>query len=478
MTIALMTRADITLDVAHRVAWRGEGVRIGEQALARMAECRRDFLALLDSDSEIVIYGVTSGYGQQAKTRFAPEERAKHWSRPPRAAATSYGEAAPERVVRAMVLARLANYLGGHAAISPALAEAVAAMLDSGPLPRVPLLGNGGAGEILPLSHLFTGLAEGVELGAKDSLALVNGSPCSAALIADASLAASNRLGLALDVFALAAEAFNAPLEHYSPALDDLWGDAHETWTLAGMRARLDGAGGRRRPYQAPVSYRILPRTLGQARRAAVEAERAAAVSLASVSDNPVYVPADDAHPLGQVLSNGGFQNARAYPALDGLASAWADLCLLAERQGTKMLDPHVSLLPGQLQLGDSYMGCLPMAEVGIGETARHAASRTFLPASEAGGFGQNDVASPTFFAWIKERDAGVCLDAALAILAGIASQALYVTERQAPPPLAGFLEDVRAVFPPVTTQRVLGEDVDRLSAAFTARVYSPETVV
>ena len=472
MTIELTTRADVTLEAVRRVAWEGADVRIAQTALARMAECKQAFLALLDSDPAITIYGVTTGYGQMASVRLSPEERARQASRAPRAAGTSYGEAAPERLVRAIVLARLANYLEGHAAISPHVAEAVAAMLGGGPLPRVPLMGNGGAGEILPLAHLFSDLAEGVLLAPKDSLALVNGSPCAAALIAEAALAARNRVDLALSVFALAAEAFKSPLEHYSPALDGLWGDDHEARALRGLRALLDGAGGDRRPYQAPVSYRILPRVLGQALRAVAEAERAATTSLASVTDNPVFVPPDEAHPLGQVLSNGGYQNAQAYPALDGLAAVWADLALLAERQGTKMLDPHVSELPAHLRVGDAYMGCLAMTQVGIGEAARQAASRTFLPAGEAGGFGQNDVASPTFFAWLKEREAGACLDAALAILAGTASQALFVTGRPATPPLCDFLDGVRAAFPVVDEPRILGHDVDRMAADFSARVY------
>lgn len=472
MTVELTTRRDITLEAVRRVAWQGEGVRITEPALARMAECRQAFLTLLDSDPDITIYGVTTGYGQMAKIKLTPEQRAKHAARPPYGSATSYGEAAPERLVRAMALARLANFLEGHAALSPTVAEAVAAMLDGAPLPRVPLLGNGGAGEILPLGHLFSHLGETIEMGPKDNLALVNGSPCSAALIADGALAAANRVDLALHVFALAAEAFKSPLEHYAPALDELWGDEHETWALVGMRRLLEGASLERRPYQAPVGYRILPRILGQAHRALAEAERAATVSLASVTDNPVFVAPDDSHPLGRVLSNGGYQNAQAYPALDGLAACWADLALLAERQGTKMLDPHVSLLPEQLLMGDGYIGCMAMTQVGIGEAARQAASRTFLPASEAGGFGQNDVASPTFFAWIKQRDAGAALDASLAILAATASQALAATERPATPPLADFLDEVRSAFPPVIDSRILGPDIDRMAAQFSARVY------
>ena len=178
MTIELTTRADVTLEAVRRVAWEGADVRIARTALARMAECKQGFLVLLDSDPAITIYGVTTGYGQMASVTLSPEERARQASRAPRAAGTSYGEAAPERLVRAMVLARLANYLEGHAAISPHVAEAVAAMLGGGPLPRVPLMGNGGAGEILaprpPLQRSGRGRSPGAQgqPGAGQRLAL------------------------------------------------------------------------------------------------------------------------------------------------------------------------------------------------------------------------------------------------------------------------------------------------------------------
>ena len=94
------------------------------------------------------------------------------------------------------------------------------------------------------------------------------------------------------------------------------------------------------------------------------------------------------------------------------------------------------------------------------------------ISAGEGGGFGQIDVASPTFFAWIKQRDAGAALDASLAILAATASQALAATDRPATPPLAGFLDEVRAAFPLVIEARIVGPDIDRMAADFSARVY------
>jgi len=385
----------------------------------------------------------------------------------------SFGEPLPERVARGMVFARLANFIEGHAAVSPELATAVASLLDGSPLPPVPLLGNGCAGEIMALSQLLTPLAETFELGEKESLGLINGSPCAAALLADAVLAARRRLALAVEVFALSAEALLAPLEAYDPALDDLWGDPHQAAVLRELRGYLADGAAERRPYQAPVSWRILPRVLGQARRALAQAEEVAATSLGAVSDNPVFVPPARPGEAGRVLSNGGYHNAAAYPALDNLAAAWADLTLLCDRHVTKLLDGAVSRLPHQLLLGDGYIGCVGFAAAGYSEQARQAAQRSFLPGSEGGGFGQNDVAVPTFLAWRKENEAGRCLDAGLALVAAIASQAFHATGREAPPRLAPLISEVRVHFPPVTARRPVGTDSEHLRACFTAKAYA-----
>src|SRR2546421_349673 len=147
----------------------------------------------------------------------------------------------PARVVRAIVFARLANLVEGHAAAGGQVARAVAGLLEADDLPVVPGEGNGGAGEILALGHLFYELSDRLELTAKERMALINGSPCAAALIADAALAGRGRLELAEQVLALSAEALNVPLEAYSELLEPLWGDEHETAALRSLRSLLQG---------------------------------------------------------------------------------------------------------------------------------------------------------------------------------------------------------------------------------------------
>lgn len=481
MTVVLDRRGDIDLNAFRRVAWQGESLAISEPALARIAACREAFLRLIDSDPNLVVYGVTTAMGELASRRLNPEERRRHARLKPFAAATSFGEALPGRIVRGIILARLANFLEGHAATSPRIALAVAAMLDGVPLPKVAATGQGGAGEILALYPLFAEFSERFELEVQERNSLINGSPAAAALIADTALAAQNRFTQALRVLALSIEAFRAPLEHYDAVLDALWGDEHEAAALAGLRKFLAGAGSGRRNYQAPVSYRIVPRVLGQAHRALTQAKRAAEISLASVSHNPVFVPPDETHPLGRCLSTGGYHNAMAAPVLDDLAAIWADICLLCDRHSSKLLNGRVSHLPDLLMVGreasesDGHgnVGYIPMAVTGFLEEAKAAAQRSFIPGSELAGAGQDDVAAPAFLAWAKEERAGRAFDAALALLAVVASQALHVTGRPAPPPLARFVDEVRSIVPPVGADRVLGPELKQLTRNFTRHAFS-----
>jgi histidine ammonia-lyase len=381
--------------------------------------------------------------------------------------AMSFGESAPRRVVRAILLARLANMVDGYAAVRGRIAQAVADMLELDELPDVPVQGNGGSGEILPLGCLFFDLSTGLSMTPKERMALINGSPCAAALTADVALAGRRRLELAETAFALVAEAAGTPNEHYASELEELWDDPHETAELQALRRLLASSERPRQSHQASVSLRILPRVLGAARRAQVQTERVASISLSAVTDNPVYVPPDSERPYGDVYSTGGFHNAQASPAMDGLGFAHANLCQMAQR-----LTDHLFAHPvtGPLIAEEEYtLKPLHMVQNGWAEEARSLAHPTLL---SLGAFGQNDVPALSFLAWHKTSAIGGCLDAALAVLVALASQIFHRDGRSPAPALRSFVREVRAVFPPVDEPRPLGRDLQRLTDQFRCQVF------
>lgn len=482
--IELSTRADFTLDTYERIAWGGAGVALSESAMAAMARSRRAFIDLIDGDDPPVVYGVTSGYGHTAKRQLSRDDRKKHAARMPYAIMTAHGEPLPDRVTRGIVFARLTNLIEGHTAITPRLAERVAAMLDDAVQPEVPALGQGGAGEILSLGPLFRNLFETETLEEKDTVSLINGSPTATALICDAALAARKRLALAYDVFALSFEAMMAPMSHIDPALDDLWADPDQVEALGQLRARCEGGAENRRSYQAPVSWRILPRVLGAAERAVRQAEEVAQQSLRAITDNPVVIPPNwegEGSAL-RVFSTGGYHNIAAAHALGGLAVAWAELALIAERHTAKIQDGNLSGMPPFLIEGDMvtepdsiYLGCVGMSSVGFLEQARQAAAPVLMPGAEGGGYGANDVAPPTTLAWRREGDGGSALESCLSNLAVIALRALDVTDRRGAPGQRDFIAWLVGVGARFDRMRPPFEITAPLAAEMHARVYSSE---
>jgi histidine ammonia-lyase len=474
MTVELNTRADVSLENFKRVAWRGEAVVIGATAKQTIASARAAFMQLIENP-EVSIYGVNTGYGGRAKLKLDAEARRAQARHPTHHRAASWGEALPDRVTRGIVFARLANFIEGHGAVSPSVAQAVADMLSSPSMPYVPARGQGGAGEILSLSHLFLEASKNWPLAEKDLLALVNGSPAASALIADAALATQARLQLALETFALAAEAFNTPLGHFAEELEGCWNNPHDAWALRQLRDLMQGGHVPRRPYQTPVSIRILPRVLGQAHRALQTAEEVATQSLSAVSDNPVVFPPGRQVGKEPVVSTGGYHNMQASAALDGLVCAHANLAVLTGRIAAKLLDGNISLLPPYLgyEDGESYLGCLPMAIVGYEEELRMLAMPTLLPGSESGGFGQDDVASPVFLAWQKFDRSCVLFEHCLASLAPIAVRAMTVTGRKVPGKLQALVDETHACFPDDVTDRAMGFDIASLAMRFREKIYA-----
>ena len=169
--------------------------------------------------------------------------------------------------------------------MTPALAGEVAALLSRGSLPKLPLSGQGGAGEILWAGPLFAELAEGFQLGEKDALSLVNGSPAASALIADAALAMRRRLDLAERIFARG-RGNQAPLEAHDAVFESC-GRSHEadgvsttlSCAMAALTGGLPSAGQLSDP---PAGDRLVsPRD--RAGRGIAES------SLQSVTDNPCF---------------------------------------------------------------------------------------------------------------------------------------------------------------------------------------------
>jgi histidine ammonia-lyase len=461
MTVELTRRADIDLAAYRRAAWGGEAATIAPATLELIADRRRRFEAFVEAHPERRFYGINVHAGDGSH-RPLDEAGRRDYARGMQSA-VSFGTPLPRRVVRGIVLARLTNFIEGHSAVTPRLAEAIASMLDGRPLPDVPAHGNGGSGEIPALGALFGELGSERELALKESMSLVNGSPCAAALTADAALCAEDLIAWAQRLFGLAAVAYGVRPTIFDERLDALWGDPFQARALRTLREQLpsvDGPGAGH--VQPPVSYRIIPRVVGNALRVLDQARATATTALGAVSDNPTLL--FDGDELVDIVSTGGFHNGSAAPTIDALSASVADLAALALHQ-LHRLQESPEALP---RFDSTNLGILQMAANGYAEEARGACVPTLLG---LGGRGQNDVPSPSFIAFDRYRRVHGFAAGTLACLACIASQSLAQTGRAAPPALTDSHAAIAELSAPLTTRRSLGPELATITALLTSGI-------
>ncbi len=460
----LSNRAQIDLDSFQRVCREGERVEIAESALVLIGERRMRFEAFVRAQPQRRFYGINVHAGDGSNVALDDAARSDYARG--MQSAVSFGDALPRRVARGIVLARLTNFVEGHSAVTPGLAVAVAAMLDGRELPPIPRHGNGGSGEIPALGALFGSLGSERELALKESMSLVNGSPCAAALSADAALCAADLIGSAQQLFGLAAAAYGVEPSIFDSRLDELWDDPCQARALAALREQLASAraigpagGGHVQP---PVSFRIIPRVIGNALRVLEQSRLAATTSLRAVSDNPTLL--FDGDELVDIVSTGGFHSGTAAPAIDALAATVADLAALALHQLHRLQESR-DALP---RFDATNLGILQMAANGYAEEARGACVPSLLG---LGGRGQNDVPSPAFIAFDRYERVHRLAAGTLACLACIAVQSIYQTGRRVAPALADTYAAVARLTPPLTGRRSLGPELGALTALLTANM-------
>jgi len=365
----ILTGTGVTIDDVVRVARAAAPVELGPAARERVSAAR----VVVDrlAQSETAIYGVNSALGANTGKSISQEDLAAYQERAVQARAVGVGPRHPTDTVRAMLFARASGMSVGGSGVSPAVLDAVLAMLNAGVHPAVPSLGSIGAADLAPLSHLFLpllgqGFAEyqgealagaaalaraGLEparLGAKDGIALIS---ANAATVGHAALVLRDCAD-ALDALnvsaALLFEGFRANLSPLDPRAQSAHPAPGQAEIAARLTALLEGSAlnqaGAARRVQDPLSLRCVSQVHGAALAALFAARDHVELELNSASESPLVVTGADI-----MLSNGNFHIAGLGLAFDTLGLALAQAAMLCVQRCQKLFSPSLSGLPLQL---------------------------------------------------------------------------------------------------------------------------------
>jgi len=367
-----LTGTDLTIDNVIEVARGRREVELDPAAADRMRASRAVIDRLIDEGA--TVYGVTTGFGDLADVRIDAADTVALQRNLIRSHAAGVGDALPDEVVRAMLVLRANALAVGLSGVRVETVELLIGMLNKAVHPVVPSRGSlGASGDLAPLAHIaLVVMGEGeatvdgagpgparaaldhaglvpMELGAKEGLALLNGTQLMAGIGALAHHDAL-RLALTADVVgAMSLEAmlgtaasFDEELVAARPHPGQVASARHLRELLAGSEI---GASHADSPHKVQDAYslRCMPQVHGAARDALAELERVVRVEINSATDNPLVLAS------GRVVSGGNFHGEPLALALDYATMAVAELASISERRTARLVDAHLSGLPAFL---------------------------------------------------------------------------------------------------------------------------------
>jgi histidine ammonia-lyase len=353
-----------------RAIYRGAGVTLDPACHTAVANAARTVEAILSKGEPV--YGINTGFGRLASIRISDADLATLQRNIVLSHAAGVGEAMSPPLVRLMLALKLASLAQGASGVRLETLQFLAAMLARDLLPVVPTQGSVGAsGDLAPLAHMAAAMIgvgeimhagqrkpasealvsagmQPVVLGAKEGLALLNGTQFSTAYALAGLFEAETLLQGGLVTGALSTDAARGSDVPFDPRIHALRGHrgqidvAHTLRTLiAGSAIRASHLIGDDR-VQDPYCLRCQPQVMG----AVLDILRNAATTLQTeangVSDNPL-ICGDDA------LSGGNFHGEPVAFAADIIALALCEIGAIAERRIAMLIDPTLSRLPAFL---------------------------------------------------------------------------------------------------------------------------------
>ncbi|EDM36210.1 histidine ammonia-lyase [Pedobacter sp. BAL39] len=308
------------------------------------------------SMSDKAVYGINTGFGPLCTTMISKEDTVKLQENILKSHAVGIGEPVADEIAALMLVLKIQALAQGYSGIQESTLDRIIWHLENGAIPIVPIQGSVGAsGDLAPLSHLFLPLIglgkvrhqgiiistaelfeqhqlQPIALGAKEGLALINGTQFIAAhavkvvekmqqLLDSADITAA----LMLEGLMGSTKPFSAELHQLRPFKGNIHVAASMTNLLRDSEIVADHANCAR--VQDPYSLRCIPQVHGASRTAWLHLKELLEVELNSVTDNPVIFTEE------LTISGGNFHGQPLAMALDYACLAISEIGNISDRR-------------------------------------------------------------------------------------------------------------------------------------------------
>lgn len=369
----------LTIDKVETFLLTNQKVKLTAEAKVKVKKAR----ALIDSwvEKGETIYGVTTGFGEFSNIKVPRADLEKLQENLIVSHSVGVGDKLPPFIVKIMMLLRLNALAVGHSGIRLETLQLLTDMINNNIIPVIPSQGSvGSSGDLAPLSHLVLAMigkgkvqllkdvndvAESgrkpvtsvsalkkfglkpVKLGAKEGLALINGTQMMTAFGAYICIY-SRKLIKQFDIAgALTHEALRGTDKAYDSRLHKLRPHPGQLETAKNMLALIKGSQIRKSHVdndprvQDSYSMRCIPQVHGASRDTINYVCSVVEVELNSVTDNPLVFP-----DKGDFIEGGNFHGQPIALVMDFMGIALAELANISERRIERLVNGSLSNLP------------------------------------------------------------------------------------------------------------------------------------
>ena len=384
----ILTPGSATLDQLHDIWTGGRAGALDPSSHAGIIAAAA--LVARAAEGGDAVYGVNTGFGKLASVKIAPRDVATLQRNLILSHCCGVGDALDEATTRLMMALKLLSLGRGASGVAMATVTLIEAMLAKGVTPIIPSQGSVGAsGDLAPLAHMAAAMiGEGeamidgvrmaaatalekagltpIVLGAKEGLALINGTQFSTACALVGLWGAWRNAATSVLTCALSTDAIMGSTAPLQDAIHTLRGHAGQIAVARAQRALMEGSAIRESHrdgdtrVQDPYCIRCQPQVTGAAMDLLHFAGRTLEIEANAVTDNPLVLVNE-----GLIVSGGNFHAEPVGFAADQIAIAVSEIGAIAQRRVALMVDPTLSFdLPPFLTPNPGLNSGLMIAEV------------------------------------------------------------------------------------------------------------------
>ncbi|WP_243614003.1 histidine ammonia-lyase [Shimia aestuarii] len=442
------------------------------------------------ANGEAAVYGVNTGFGKLASVKIAAEDTATLQRNLILSHCCGVGDPIPRAQTRLMMALKLLSLGRGASGVRMDLVVLIEEMLARDVTPVIPVQGSVGAsGDLAPLAHMaavMMGHAEAtfqgetlpgaealnraglapVEFGAKEGLALINGTQFSTAFALAGLFDAWRAMQSALVTSAMSTDAIMGSTAPLQPEIHALRGHAGQIEAAACMRSLLDGSEIRESHrtgdtrVQDPYCIRCQPQVTGAAIDMLRMAGRTLEIEANAATDNPLVLSDPDL-----IVSGGNFHAEPVGFAADMIALAVAEIGAIAQRRIALIVDPTLSFdLPPFLTPAPGLNSGLMIAEVttaALMSENKHLANPCVTDSTPTSA-NQEDHVSMAAHGAVRLGRMVANLERILGVELLCAAQGIeFRAPLRTSPPLAAVLSHLRKSVPTLTEDRYMAPDLE-----------------